>query len=106
MRQSYAENRRMERRQSSLTFIARFFIGLIAIVILTLCVSSFFSQQSEWARLTAERRKLERERDQLFSRYESLKSLDAIAGTDDYIERIARDYLQMARPGDILIITD
>ncbi|HPX93624.1 MAG TPA: septum formation initiator family protein [Bacillota bacterium] len=106
MRLSYAENRRVERRQSSLSFLARFFAGVAAIVILTLCVSAYFSQQSEFERLTAERRKLERERDRLYERYESLKSLDEIAESNQYIERIARDYLRMAMPGDILIITD
>lgn len=106
MRQSYAENRRIERRQSSLSFFAKFFIGVITIVILTLCFSSFFSQRGEFERLSNERLKLERQRDHLLQRYETLKSLDEIAETDEYIERLARDYLKMAMPGDILIVTD
>lgn len=106
MQRSYAENRKIERRQSSLSFFTRFFVGVAAIVILTLCFASYFSQQGEFDRLAGERRKLERERDRLYERYESLKSLDQIAESNEYIERIARDYLGMAMPGDILIITD
>ncbi len=106
MRLSYAENRRMARRQSSLSFFTRFFVGVAAIIILTLCFSAYFSQQGEFDRLAGERRKLERERDRLYERYESLKSLDQIAESNGYIERIARDYLGMAMPNDILIITD
>lgn len=106
MRLSYAENRRVERRRSPLSFFARFFVCVVAIIILTLCFSSYLSQQSEFERLAVERRKLESERDRLYEKYESLKSLDEIAETREYIERIARDYLGMAMPNDILIITD
>lgn len=54
----------------------------------------------------AERRQLERERNQLFEKYEDLRGLNEIVDTRDYIERIARDYLGMLRPGDILIQID
>ncbi|HZK29311.1 MAG TPA: septum formation initiator family protein [Clostridia bacterium] len=106
MRQSYVENRKRERIRSSRMFFLRFFVGIAAVLILAMCLSSFLGQQNEFERLTAERRKLERERDLLFQKYESLKGLNEIADSDEYIERMARDYLGMAKPGDILIITD
>ncbi|NLA71685.1 MAG: hypothetical protein GX850_04595 [Clostridiaceae bacterium] len=106
MRQSYAENRKSERRHSSRMFFLRFFVGVLAVIILAMCVSSFLGQQDEFARLTAERRKLERERDLLYQQYESLNGLIEVADSDEYIERIARDYLGMAQPGEVLIITD
>ncbi len=89
-----------------MSFFARFFLGVVAVMILALCFSSFISQQSEFERLLRDRQKLERQRDQLYQRYETLKGLDAMAESDAYLERIARDYLSMARPGEILIITD
>ncbi len=106
MRQSYAENYKAERRRSSLSFFTRFFIGVLAVIILTLCFSSFFDQQREFDRLTREKRKLERERDLQYQKYESLKSLDDIAESREYIERVARDYLGMALPGDRIILVD
>ncbi len=106
MRQSYAENRRVERRHSFLTFFTRFFAGVITVIIVSLCVSAFFSQQNEFERLAREKRKLERERNLLYEEYDSLKGLDDIAESMDYVERVARDYLGMALPGDRVIIVD
>lgn len=106
MRQSYAENHKIERRHSILTFFTRFFAAVAAVVIVSLCASAYFSQQDEFQRLAREKRKLERERNLLFQEYESLKGLDDIAESHEYIERVARDYLGMAMPGDLVIIID
>lgn len=106
MRQSYSEKKRVEGRRSSLSFLARFFVGVFALLILTLSLTSFIDQQKEFERLGRERQKLEAERDLLYQKYESLKGLDDIAESREYIERIARDFLGMAMPGDLVIIVD
>lgn len=106
MRQSYTEKRKLEGRRSSLSFFARFFLGIAAAIILTLCFTSFIDQQGEFERLASEKQKLEAERDQLYLKYESLKGLDDIAESKEYIERIARDYLGMAMPGDLIFVVD
>ncbi len=105
MRTSYVDNKRYERKAATQRFFLRLFVGVVAVIIIALCISSFLSQQHEFKRLEAERRQLQRERDQLFEKYESLRGLNEIVDSRDYIERIARDYLGMVRPGDILIQT-
>ena len=80
--------------------------GIAAAIILTLCFTSFIDQQGEFERLSNEKQKLEAERDQLYLKYESLKGLDDIAESREYLERIARDYLGMAMPGDQIFVVD
>jgi len=106
MRTSYVENKRHSQRTATQTFFLRLFAGVVTVIILALCISSFISQKQEFNRLETERRQLERERDQLFEQYEDLRGLNEIVDSRDYIERIARDYLGMVRPGDILIQID
>ncbi len=99
-----AQNRKMKQRQSTSMFLLRFFVGICAIIILALCFSAFLKQQNEFAVLSKERRRLEKERDELASEYEKLKNLNEMADTDAYVEHIARQYLDMVRPGEYLII--
>ncbi|HHX19865.1 MAG TPA: septum formation initiator family protein [Clostridiaceae bacterium] len=106
MRASYVEDNRHNRRAATQTFFLRLFAGVVTVIILALCISSFISQNREFSRLQAERRQLERERDELFEQYEELRGLNEIVDSRDYIERIARDYLGMVRPGDIVIQVD
>ncbi len=106
MRTSYVDKKRYNRRAATQTFFLRLFAGVISVIVLAFCISSFISQKREMNRLQAERRQLERARDQLFEQYEDLRGLNEIADSRDYIERIARDYLGMVRPGDILIQID
>lgn len=106
MRTSYVDKKRHNRRAATQTFFLRLFAGVVTVIVLALCLSSFISQKREFGRLQAERRQLERERNQLFEEYEDLRGLNEIADSRDYIERIARDYLGMVRPGDVLIQID
>ena len=106
MRTSYVDKKRYNRRTATQTFFLRLFAGVVTVIVLALCISSFISQKREMNRLQAERRQLERERDQLYEKYEDLRGLNEIADSRDYIERIARDYLGMVRPGDLLIQID
>jgi cell division protein FtsB len=106
MRTSYVDKKRFNRRAATQTFFLRLFAGVVTVIVLAFCISSFISQKREFDRLQAERRQLERERNQLFEKYEDLRSLNEIINTRDYIERIARDYLGMLRPGDIIIQID
>ncbi len=106
MRTSYVDNKRYNRKAATQTFFLRLFAGVATVIILALCISSFISQKQEFNRLQAERRQLERERDRLYEQYEDLRGLNEIVDSRDYIERIARDYLGMVRPGDIVIQID
>ncbi|MGI6157953.1 MAG: FtsB family cell division protein [Saccharofermentanales bacterium] len=106
MRPSYAAHERKKRRTASRSLLLRLFVGVTAVIILALCVSSFLSQQQAFERLTAEQRRLERERDALYEEYESLKGMSEVVDSREYIERVARDYLGMVMPGDILIMPD
>ena len=106
MRQVSSNYKKQASRRSSSVFLLRFFVGLAAVVIFALCFSVFLKQQSEFTRLNKEKIRLENERDKLSRQYDALKSLSDIADSDAYIERIARDYLDMVRPGEILIVED
>ncbi len=106
MRPRYSENIKTERRPSSLPFVARFFIGVLTILVLFFCVTSFFSQKNDFDRLARENERLSRERDRLYQKYESLQGLDEIAGSREYVERLARDYLGMALPGEVIFVVD
>ncbi len=103
MRTSYVDNRKGNHKAAAQTFFLRLFVGVVSVIILALCISSFLSQQQEFGRLQAERRQLQRERDQLLEKYEELRGLNELVDSRDYIERVAREYLGMVRPGDILI---
>ncbi len=106
MRLSYTDKKKLEGRRKSLSFLARFFLAVAAAIILTLSLTSFIDQEAEFDRLNRERQKLEAERDVLYLKYESLKGLDDMAQSREYIERLARDYLGMAMPGDLVFIVD
>lgn len=104
MHQRHARNRKEKQRQSTSMFLLRFFVGISAIIILALCFSAFLKQQNEFANLSKERRRLEKERDELASKYETLTNLNEMADSDTYVEHIARQYLDMVRPGEYLIV--
>ena len=104
MSQRQAQSSNKNQRRTTPVFLLRFFVGISAIIILALCFSSFLKQQNEFAVLSKERRRLEKERDELADDYEMLKNLNEMADSDIYIEHIARQYLDMVRPGEFLII--
>ncbi|MGI6616490.1 MAG: FtsB family cell division protein [Saccharofermentanales bacterium] len=104
MSQRQAQSSNKNQRRTTPVFLLRFFVGISAIIILALCFSTFLKQQNEFAALSKERRRLEKERDELADDYEMLKNLNEMADSDIYIEHIARQYLDMVRPGEFLII--
>lgn len=104
MSQRQAQNRKKKQRPTTSVFLLRFFVGISAIIILALCFSTFLKQQKEFATLSKERRRLEKQRNELADEYEALKNLNEMADSDIYIEHIARQYLDMVRPGEYLII--
>lgn len=106
MSQRQTKNGNKNQRRTTPVFLLRFFVGIIAIIILALCFSTFLKQQKEFATLSKERRRLEKERNELADEYEALKNLNEMADSDIYVEHIARQYLDMVRPGEYLIIEE
>jgi cell division protein FtsL len=73
------------------------------IIILAICFTIFVSQEQESRRLQRKHEELQTIKAGLEAQKYELEQLLSIAGTPEYIERIARDNLGMVAPEDIII---
>ncbi len=78
------------------------FVGAL-IIILAICFTIFVSQEQESRRLQRKHEELQTIKAGLEAQKYELEQLLSIAGTPEYIERIARDNLGMVAPEDIII---
>ncbi|NLW54357.1 MAG: hypothetical protein GXY99_05640 [Clostridiaceae bacterium] len=92
------------RNRNTRAYLLRICLGVIFVLITAVCTNLYFQQEEEYQRLNLEQEQLQRQMDSLYEEYDYLNRKYAMLDSDEYIEGIARDYLNMCRPEDTLII--
>ena len=83
----------------------RFWVFLI--VVMCLCFgASYAATRMHYGRLIDHVNELSREKVGLIDRITELSSQLSYVSTDEYVERIARDELNMIRPGEIRYVSN
>ena len=96
---------RVIRKRNRRSIVPRIIIGLVMIIAVASAVAIYFDQEEQFARIRSERVRLDAELAKAKARNESLLDLAAVAGTDAYVEWVARNQLGLVRPEEI-ILTD
>lgn len=78
-------------------------VGLI-ILVLYAAVSIYLRQEKEFARLTLEAEELNLQLENTQRENKEIQELNALVGSSEYIERVARDQLGLVRPDEIIFI--
>lgn len=92
----------LKAKMSRAALMRMVFAGAL-IIILAVCFTIFVSQERENSRLQRKHEELQAIKAELEAQKYELEQLLSIAGTPEYIERIARDNLGMVAPEDIII---
>lgn len=92
------------RNRSTHAYLLRICLGVMIVLVTAVCTNLYFQQEEEYQRLSLEQEQLQRQVDSLYEEYADLNRQYEMLDSDEYIESIARDYLNMCRPEDILII--
>jgi cell division protein FtsB len=79
-------------------------VGVVAIALLVLLMTSLNSRLSEYFRLSNERDKLSTSVSDLYATRLALQTMVAYATSDQAVEDWARNEAHMARPGDQVIV--
>lgn len=77
---------------------------ILLFVFLTGSVLIYLRQEEEIDRLAVNREQLERELSEARDEYKSIQELSNMVGSDQYIERVARDQLGLVSPEEIIFI--
>lgn len=77
-------------------------IGLVLVFAIASAVAIYFDQERQMLRIQERRSALVSSLDAASAELASLKELQNIIDTDEYIERMARDKLGMVRPNEII----
>lgn len=94
---------RIIRKNSRRNVIPRIVIGLVLVVALASAVAIYFDQEEQIARIRSERVRLDVALVDAKARNEELKDMEALVGTDAYVEWVARNQLGMVRPDEIIL---
>jgi cell division protein FtsB len=94
--------RRYPVRATGQSLLVRIGLGLLFVVAVASAVAIYFRQEDQMSRITARHAELIEEQAIAGQRYEELLALQNQAGSDAYIEQIAREKLGMVRPGEII----
>lgn len=78
-------------------------VGLI-ILVLYAAMSIYLRQEKEFARLTLEAEELNLQLENTQRENKEIQELNALVGSSEYIERVARDQLGLVRPDEIIFI--
>ena len=78
-------------------------IGLV-ILVLYAAVSIYLRQEKELERLTLEAEELNLQLENTLRENKEIQELNALVGSSEYIERVARDQLGLVRPDEIIFI--
>lgn len=92
------------RNRSARAYLLRIFLAVMIVLLTAVCTNMYFQQEEEYQRLNLEQEQMQRHLDSLYEEYDELSRQYEMLDSDEYIEVIARDYLNMCRPEDILII--
>ena len=85
--------------------VAPRFYFFIIILMLALFALSFTLSQLRWQRLSAHADALEQTRAELAVRVRELGERLTYVQSDDYVERVARDELNMLMPGEVRYVS-
>lgn len=96
---------RVIRKQNRRSIVPRIIVGLVVVVAVASAVAIYFDQEEQFARIRSERARLDAALSEAKAKNEELKDLEALSGTDAYVEWIARNRLGLVRPDEI-ILTD
>lgn len=83
----------------------RFWI-LVILVMVACFGTSYFVNQMRYGEITEEVDALSREKVGLMDRINELSNQLSYVSTDSYVERVARDELNMIRPGEIRYVSN
>lgn len=94
------EKRRHGRGQS----IKMLFFLLTMIFVLSLAVNIYLRQEKEMRRLSAESDDLHKKLDLVMQEEKDIEEMKNMSGSEDFIERMARDELGLVRPEEIIFV--
>jgi len=84
----------------------RFVVLLFFILLVSVCATMYFSQNTMFARITASEDLLAEEEAAASQENEDAKALKNKVGSDSYIEAMARDELGMVKTGETIFETE
>ncbi|MPN38178.1 Cell division protein FtsL [bioreactor metagenome] len=94
---------RIIRKTSRRNIVPRIIIGLVLIVTLASAMALYFDQEEQITRIRSERTRLDAALADAQARNDELKKMQALVGTDAYIEWVARNQLGMVRPDEVIL---
>lgn len=101
---NYSKTWRNEKRKSNERLIGRIAIMMVLLLVLASAISIYMKQDQEMERLARESRRLDRELQQLKAEELDLKELSELAGTEEFLERMARDELGLVKADELIFI--
>ncbi len=90
------------RRLNSGKILLKIGIGMAVLVALSSALTIYFKQEQQIARIEQRQLELSRQLAEAAADYAALQELQQLAGSDAYIEKVARDQLGMVRPGELV----
>lgn len=84
--------------------IKMFFFLLMMIFVLSLAVNIYLRQEKEMRRLSAESDDLHKKLDLVMQEEKDIEEMKNMSGSEDFIERMARDELGLVRPEEIIFV--
>ncbi|NLC83620.1 MAG: hypothetical protein GX749_00885 [Ruminococcaceae bacterium] len=94
---------RIIRKTSRQNILPRIVIGLVIVIALASALAIYFKQEEQKARIDAERIRLDQELAEAQMRFDELRNMEALVGTDTFTEWVARNRLGMVRPDEIIL---
>ncbi|MBP8990194.1 MAG: septum formation initiator family protein [Clostridia bacterium] len=100
------KSRRRSRSPNGKNILMRILVGMLLVLVLSSAVAIYFEQEKQIERINQRREELASELQEAAADLAGLKELQELAGSDAYIERVARDQLGMVRPDEIIFEED
>lgn len=91
-------------KDSGGNYLFRITVALVTMLIVAAGAVMYFKQNAVMRRLDDEARAMQDQLDILIREHEDLSRRHHLLGSDEYYEAMARDTLDMVKPGEILII--
>ncbi|NLN47396.1 MAG: hypothetical protein GX153_12660 [Clostridiaceae bacterium] len=84
--------------------LTKVFIGLLVLSLFYIAATLFIRQNEQMDRVLERQQEIRKDLDKAESAYRETSDLYESMGSDAFIERIAREKLNMLRPGEILFV--
>lgn len=91
--------------QRKISIQPRFWVFLIVVMLLCFCLTTIVTQL-RYSQVTQHVGSLQQEKLALINRVNELTSQLNYVSTDAYVERVARDELNMIRPGEVRYVSN